>query len=256
MNFMNVVKSITAATKKRSPELLIGMGIGGMIAAIVTGIRATDAMNKDIEKVKEETKEMPKKERQKEVVKTVAKHQWPTAVIFMMSLLAIVSADKIHCKRNAAMAVMVQASEVAAQEYRNVVREVAGEEKAKEVERIYEERIRDVPTHPEPSNIHIITGEEYWIFDEFTNTMFQSNTLVVNAAVNECNARMHEEMYVSLKEFYEEIGIDSSQVNSAVGWNNNIGLIRIAWNARMIKGKPCAIIEYTNPPKEGFRESW
>ena len=256
MNFMNVVKSITAATKKRSPELLIGVGIGGMIAAIVTAVRATDGMNKDIEKVKEETKEMPKKERQKEVVKTVAKHQWPTAVIFMMSLLAIVSADSIHCKRNAAMAVMVQASEVAAQEYRNVVREVAGEEKAKEVERIYEERIKDVPTRSEPTNIHIITGEEYWIFDEFTNTMFQSNTLVVNAAVNECNARMHEEMYVSLKEFYEEIGIDSSQVNSAVGWNNNIGLIRIAWNARMIKGKPCAIIEYTNPPKEGFRESW
>ena len=65
MNFMSVLKSITAATKKRSPELLIGMGIGGMIAAIVTGIRAADEMNKDIEKVKEETKDIPKKERQK-----------------------------------------------------------------------------------------------------------------------------------------------------------------------------------------------
>jgi hypothetical protein len=254
MNFMNVVKSITAATKKRSPELLIGVGIGGMIAAIVTAVRATGDMNKDIEKVKEETKEMPKKERQKEVVKTVAKHQWPTAVIFSLSLLAIVSADKIHCKRNAAMAVMVQAAEVATQEYRNVVREVAGEEKAKEVERIYEERVRDRPIEKEP-NI-IINGEEYWIFDELTNTMFRSNTLVVDAAVNECNARMHDEMYVSLKEFYDEMCIDSSQVNSAVGWNNNIGLIRIKWEGKMIKGKPCAVLKYTNPPKEGFRESW
>lgn len=256
MNFMNVLKSITAATKKRSPELLIGMGIGGMIAAIVTGIRATDEMNKDIEKVKEETKEMPKKERQKEVVKTVVKHQWPTAVIFMMSLLAIVSADNIHYKRNAAMAVMVQASEVATQEYRNVVREVAGEEKAKEVQRVYEERMRQEPHHEAPTNVHIITGDEYWIFDEFTNTMFRSDAVVVNAAVNECNRRILEEMYISLEEFYEEIGIKSAKVNTSVGWNNNIGHIKIKWGASLIEGRPCATIEYINKPKEGFRESW
>jgi len=256
MNFMNAVKSITAATKKRSPELLIGVGIGGMIAAIVTAVRATGDMNKDIEKVKEETKEMPKKERQKEVVKTVAKHQWPTAVIFSLSLLAIVSADKIHCKRNAAMAVMVQAAEVATQEYRNVVREVAGEEKAKEVERIYEERIRDVPTRSEPSNVHIITGDEYWIYDEFTNTMFRSDANIVNAAVNECNRRILEEMYISLEEFYDEIGIKSAKVNTSVGWNNTIGHIKIKWDASLIEGRPCATIEYVNKPKEGFRESW
>lgn len=256
MNFMSVLKSITSATKKRSPELLIGMGIGGMIAAIVTGIRAADEMNKDIEKVKEETKDMPKKERQKEVVKTVVKHQWPTAVIFLMSLLAIVSADNIHYKRNAAMAVMVQASEVATQEYRNVVREVAGEEKAKEVQRVYEERMREEPHHEVPTNIHIITGDEYWIYDEFTNTMFKSNTITVDAAINECNRRIFDEMYISLNELYEEVGIKDSKINSAVGWNNNTGLIKIAWSAKIIEGKPVAVMSYINPPKEGFRESW
>lgn len=255
MNFIGLVKTLAGAAKKRSPELLIGIGIGGMFTAMIMVAKKSPKMHEDLEEIKND-KEMPKKEKQKEQVKTVAKHQWPAAVIFLLSVAAIASADRIHCKRNAAMAIVVEASEAAVHEYNNIMREVAGEEKAKEVQRIYEERTREEPHHEAPTNVHIITGDEYWIYDEFTNTMFKGNTIMVESAVNECNRRIFEEMYISLNDFYEEMGVKEAKINSAVGWNNNTDLIRIAWSAKMINGKPVAVLTYTNPPQEGFRESW
>ena len=256
MNFLSVAKDIMAATKKHAPELLIGMGIGGMFTAMVSAVKASPKMYEDLEKVKE-NKEMTKKERQKEEVKTVVKHQIPAIVIFAVSLLAIVSADSIHYKRNAAMAVVVQASEAAAKEYKNIVAEVAGEEKAREVERVYEERTRAEPQRTCQSQpVNIITGDEFWIKDSFTNIIFKSNINTINAAVNECNRRMFDEMYISLSEFYEEIGITDAKINKAVGWNNNIGMIKISWDVVIEGNKPVVVMIYSNQPREGFKESW
>lgn len=260
MDLVGIAKSIMAASKKRLPELLIGMAIGGFFTATVAAVKAAPEMYEDLEEVKK-NEEMTKQERHVEEAKVIVKHQIPAIVIFSVSLIAVMSADKIHCKRNAAMAIVVEASSAAVKEYRTIVREVTGEEKAREVERIYEERERErarAETYNRANTqpVTIITGDECWIRDEFTNTIFKSNINTVIAAMNECNTRVFDEMYISLNEFYEEIGIKDAKVNSAVGWNNNTGLIKIKWNSVIEDCRPIVTMEYINPPKEGFRESW
>lgn len=244
----NIFKSVYNAMKKHSPELLIGGSIASMLGAIVLAIRNTPKMNEELDRKRndEDLDFRPIDE-----AKVVIKHQLPSIILFVTGSAGIIGANAVHLKRNAALSVLVQTGEVAATQYRTIVERVVSDEDKREIDRQYNEE-RKKTTGQAPL---IICGDRYWIKDEFTNVMFESNIQNIITAANECNSRLPDERYVSLNDFYAELGIDNSASGSVVGWNSTkMGLIRPIFDAEIIDGKPIVLMSYRTNPDETFRE--
>lgn len=64
---------------------------------------------------------------------------------------------------------------------------------------------------------------------------------------------MRDEMYVSLNDFYSEIGLDPIKVGNDLGWNIDRGEIDISFSAQVADNdQPCLVVDYTIAPQYGF----
>ena len=72
-------------------------------------------------------------------------------------------------------------------------------------------------------------------------------------AVNEINRRLISEDYISLTEFYSELGLSPTKVSDEIGWNLDDGLIEVYFSSQLADdGRPCIVLDYENPPIHGF----
>ena len=61
------------------------------------------------------------------------------------------------------------------------------------------------------------------------------------------------EDYISLNEFYYELGLDSVSIGDELGWNISSGTIELDFSAQLdTDGVPCIVIDYMVAPKRGF----
>jgi hypothetical protein len=91
--------------------------------------------------------------------------------------------------------------------------------------------------------------------DPHSKRCFKSDIDQINKIVNMLNKRMLHDMfgYVSLSEFYDEIGLDRTDISDDLGWNIDKGLIEVEFHPVMNNdGQPCLALYYLNPPKWGY----
>lgn len=73
-------------------------------------------------------------------------------------------------------------------------------------------------------------------------------------AENELNRRMRDEMYISLNDFYYEIGLNRTSIGDELGWNIDNGYIDLSFSSQLADdGTPCLVIEYCVEPRYDFR---
>ena len=95
------------------------------------------------------------------------------------------------------------------------------------------------------------------VYDPQFDKYFRCNIDCIDKAVNKLNNRMvsgHCE-YISLNEFYDELGVSRSGIGDNLGWNiGRDGLIEIDHNSAMVtdSGEPCIVITYTVAPKYDY----
>ena len=64
---------------------------------------------------------------------------------------------------------------------------------------------------------------------------------------------MLRESYVSLNDFYDELGLSGISVVNVMGWNTDMGLIDLCYDTQLSEdGIPCLVIDYKRPPKYDF----
>ena len=75
----------------------------------------------------------------------------------------------------------------------------------------------------------------------------------IKRAINDLNYRMISGMeeYVTLKEFYNEIGVKYTEYTPDLGWNlYSEGKIEVEMVAtKMENGNPCLMLDYEVPPR-------
>ena len=60
-------------------------------------------------------------------------------------------------------------------------------------------------------------------------------------------------MYVSLSDFYDELGLDHTDISDDVGWNLDDGLLEVSFDSMILAdGRPCITLEYHVAPKYDF----
>lgn len=241
------IKSAGRVLTKYSPGILTGIGITGMIGATFMAVKATPKALYLIEdkKEKSEVEELTPVE----TIKTCWKCYIPATLTTVVSAACLIGASTVSAKRNAALATAYSISEAALREYQEKVVEVIGEKKEKVVrDAVAKDQIERDP----------VTKSEVVIIDSNSNTLcyeplsgryFKSTIDKIKKAEIKLDRQMIQEMYVSLNDFYWEIGLDGTDLGDKMGWNLSKGYMDLSFSSQLADdGTPCAVIVYGIPP--------
>ena len=241
------IKSVERVLTKYSPGILTGIGITGMIGATFMAVKATPKALYLIETKKEEAE--VEELTSVETIKTCWKCYIPAALTTVVSAACLIGASTVSAKRNAALATAYSISEAALREYQEKVVEVVGEKKEKVVrDAVAKDQIERDP----------VTKSEVVIIDSNSNTLcyeplsgryFKSTIDKIKKAEIKLDRQMIQEMYVSLNDFYWEIGLDGTDLGDKMGWNLSKGYMDLSFSSQLADdGTPCAVIVYGIPP--------
>lgn len=255
MNKLSLAKSfkhLRLTASKHAPELLMGFGIGCSVASTFLAVKATPKALQAIEDEKREKN--ADKLTTVDTVKVTWKYYIPAAVVGISSVVCLLEASSVHAKRTAALTAACQLSETALAEYKDAVIKTIGEKEEKAVrEQVSETRVEQNP--PSKSEV-FATGKGYDIILEPTSQRYiKSSEAEIRDAVSRLNIQMSHDMfgYVSLNDFYDEIGLTHTDIGDNVGWNTDKGIIEIDFHlARDPDGKPCSALYFDTPPTWGF----
>lgn len=246
-----VVKDVQTAVKKHSPEILTGVGIAGMVTTTVLAVRATPKALVLIEEKKDELgvdRLAPV-----DTVKAAWKCYIPSAAIGGVSIFCLIGASSVNLRRNAALATAYALSESTLRDYQKKVVEEIGEKKAKAVkDAVAKEKIEQNPVTK--SEVIITEKGNTLCFDMLSGRYFKSDQEKIRKSINELNRQMRHDMYVSLNEFYDEIGLEHIAVGYDLGWNIDKGYIDVEFSSHLAAdGTPCLAVGYSVAPQYDFR---
>lgn len=249
-DFGKMIASGWKQIQKHNPEILTGVGIAGMVTTTIMAVKATPKALKLIEEKEEElnVEQLPTKE----LIKTTWKCYIPSVIIAGASIACIVYASSTNLRRNTALAAAYTISEATLKEYQDKVVEKIGEKKEQEIR----EEVGGSKMAKNPIREVILTenGGNTTCYDVVSGRYFKSNRDTINRIVNDLNREMRTEMYVTLNEFYYELGLDTIKIGDDLGWNIEKGYIDITFSSHLdANGTPCLVLDYKPAPIYDYR---
>ena len=223
-----------------------GIGIAGMVVSTVLAVKATPKALRLVEEAKKrETVEvLPTKE----VVKVTWKCYIPAAVTGIFSVSCLIFSTAVHSRRNAALATACSISEAALKEYRDKVIETVGEKK----ETIIRDAIAKdhINQNPVSSNEVILTGKgDVLCYEIWSGRYFRSDIEKLRKIENDLNREMIGDMYVTLNDFYDLIGIPNVKIGDDLGWSISRSSIEMSFSSQLTEdGTPCLVVGFVTPP--------
>ena len=262
-------KMATRVLKKRSPEILTGFGIAGMVTTTVLAVKATPKaltliQDAEIEKVDEQVKdgkgpdELDKKLTPVEVVKVAWKPYIPAILLGTASAACLIGANSVHARRHAALYSAYKLSETALTEYKDKVKEIVPEKKVKEIkQKLAEDKVDNVVKNEDgkeqKAKVIVSNDGDTWFVDPFTNGSFLCTETKIREAIVDLNYRLMDEMFVSLSDLYDELGLDHTQNSDEIGWCIDDGKIRPDFSDAIVKnGKAYVVMDFLRRPEYGY----
>ena len=244
------------SVKKHQPEILTGIGIAGMITTTVMAVRATPKALDVMAEVKEaHADDTDKKALAKDIITKVVPIYIPSAIVGGLSIGCVIGASTINAKRNAALATAYAISESALKTYQEKVIETVGEKKE---QTIREAVAKDtIEKHPIGNTEIILTGTgETRCLDAISGRRFTTTIQKIQDAENALTHRIISEMYISLNDLYDELGLAHTKLGDDLGWNVDWldrDMIKLARSAQIDEdGMPCLVLDYQVVPRYGY----
>lgn len=275
MNKLNVKQCFKMAKKvvqKKSPEILTGLGIAGMITTVVLAVKATpkalDLIDEEVEKQNsklsqeaydsgQSTANQINKLKPVETVKVAWKPYIPALLLGSASVGCLIGANTVSARRHAALYSAYELSKTAYNELNEKVTEVVGEKKVTEIkQKLAEDKVNKVSpegTIEKKSNVVIAGDGDTWFIDAMSNQPFLSSKNKLDAAANELNRKMRSDMYVSLSQFYDEVGIEHTGTSDYIGWRIDKEYIDVVTSDAIVKdGKVYVVMDFLSRPEYGY----
>lgn len=275
MNKLNVKQCFKMAKKvvqKKSPEILTGLGIAGMITTVVLAVKATpkalDLIDEEVEKQNRKlsqeaydsgysTAKQINKLKPVETVKVAWKPYIPALLLGSASVGCLIGANTVSARRHAALYSAYELSKTAYNELNEKVTEVVGEKKVTEIkQKLAEDKVNKVSSEgaiEKKSNVVIAGDGDTWFIDAMSNQPFLSSKNKLDAAANELNRKMRSDMYVSLSQFYDEVGIEHTGTSDYIGWRIDKEYIDVVTSDAIVKdGKVYVVMDFLSRPEYGY----
>lgn len=247
---MNAVGKFIFETKKHSPEILLAVGIGGVIGASVMACRAStklEKVKKDnrrmIQEVKTRKEEPEYKESEYKRDLTVAyvkagmayaKLYGPAIIIGGLSIGSIVESNNIIKGRNLALSTSYALLDTSFKSYRQRVSDRFGAEVEKEIYyNIHEEEIKETVVDENgkekvvKKKIRVAEGSpsQYAVwFDEESSSYYDQNNDFNTALINRQILWLNNELQqavgntIVLNKVLDAIGIEGTKTGMVCGW--------------------------------------
>lgn len=246
-SFINLTKGFLT---KHSPEILTGTGIAGMIITTILAVKETPKALDLIEMKKEELGK--DKLTPIETIKAAWTPYISSSITGVLSISCIIGASRVNYKRNTALATAYSLSERTLLRYRDKVIETIGEKKERSIkEQVAQDELKNTPK--KDSQIIITSKGDTLCMDAMSGRYFKSDIDLIKRIVNELNRKLVYENYISLNEFYGEIGLDYVKNGELVGWNINSGLIEPTFSTCLTDdNQPCVVIDFLVSPRYDF----
>lgn len=257
IDWRGLADNVSRTIRRKCPEILTGIGIGGMITTTVLAVKATPEALRRIEKKKRE--EHHKKLTAKQTVQATWKCYIPATVTGSVSVACLIGASAVNGRRNAALATAYSLAENSLRDYRSKVVETIGEKKEEAIrDAIDRDRVERTPV-PAQQEIQATEGAVAPVLclDSLFGRYFYSDMETLKRAANKLNWQMNNmsEPYISLNEFYMEIGLSTVDVGDDLGWRTDRGLIELSFSSQLKDGRtPVLVVSHLNPPEYGYSE--
>lgn len=249
--------SMGEEVRKHAPTILsvsacFGLGLTVIFTAKATP-KAIEILNERDQKLKELEESVDAKTDVKEVKKERIKVHATTAIEMapvvapavtsgLFTVGCIVGADRINVNRLAAVSAGYDILKDSFNRYKKANEADVGEKKAKEIEmEAAKTRIND-PTLSEEYMISTGFGNLIYL-DAISGRYFRSSKSAIERAVNIVNNGVNNFMFVSLNEFYANLGLPGISIGDEFGWND-VPLSVVYGYTETPSGEHCIVIDY------------
>jgi hypothetical protein len=177
----------------------------------------------------------------------------PPVTTGLLTVTCIIAANRIGNRRAAAIAAAYSLTERAFEEYRNKVVERIGERKEELVRAdIAQDRLNENP--PSSREVLMIGPGDVLCMEGLTGRYFNSNVETLRGAENQINACIIHDMYASLSDFYDLIGLQHTDISDEMGWNVDKMLDLHFASAIAPDGRPCISFSFRVVPIRNYTD--
>ena len=242
MDISNLMANVGKTLKSNAPEILTGLSIAGVaITSYLSAKGSTKATIKIIEKEENIGFSDNPRERFLDRTKLVWKEYIPAAISGGLTIVCIAGSAKTTGKRTAAAVAAYSVTEKAFSEYKEKVVEEIGKGKER---KIRDEVAQDSVTTNTSKEVVIFAGGDVLCCELYTKRYFRCDMETLRRAENNINARINNQMYVALDEFYDMIGLPVTSHSSGVGWDSD-KLLDLEFSSVLTEDKqPCLAFNY------------
>lgn len=256
MKIKALTKSFLGFCKRNAPTILTFGGVIGFGTTVVVACKATPKAASALAHAEIE-KDEPLTFWEK--TKILAPIYAPAAALGASSTVAVIFANRINLKRQAALIAAVELSETAFKELASKVEEKVDPKVVEEIKQsIAEDHLKNAS---QDEDDYYPTGRGgYKCRDPLTGMQFLSCQQEIDKAINEINAQLLEGENVSLQDFFDTLGVQvhSDLANAMIwDWNSTHELIKSF--TRYLKddnGDPMLEVSFSPTPDYDFRQQY
>ena len=249
MTLIDLAKKAEKLAVDNSPTILTVLGVTGVVTtAFLTGkasFKAANIISDEQYRLDLFEKSHPLEPKEKIIL--VWKAYIPAVGTGVISIVCIVGANHIGSRRAAAVAAAYTISEKAFTEYKDKVVERMGAPKEQDLrDEIAQDRI---DRNSSGDRNIIVTGRgEVLCYDAFSDRYFESSMEELKKAQNDINYKILSDMYASLGDFYDKIGLASTSYSEEVGWTTDVPLELKLSGTLSEDQRPCISMDFRAAP--------
>lgn len=265
-----IVKTIGAWIVKRSPGILTGLGIAGMVTGAVMMAKAAPKANLAVDNA---TTEKGEDLTRVEKAKVLVKQYWKPATVIAVSAIAIVGGAAAGAKKRAALEAALSLTTTALTTQTSAITEKYGPQALEALQAIasgkrIEETVNnpvDIPkkgllkksleTKKEAMDAHDGT-QMYW--DAWRGVPFETTPTRIISAVAEANKLLRRQDELTMNEFYSCLDIKqyededfTCRMGDKFGWSNATGPIELEYKIignKTVDGREYLIMGFNHQP--------
>ena len=254
-----LLRALKSGLIAKGPQIATGVGIG---LALIAGIQAVKKTPEAVKRIEEKKEELKKDELTVvETVQATWKCYLPAIIIFLIACALIIGGQRVSTRRAVAAATACSIWENKATQYDEAARELFGDKKADEI-RTQMAR-NEVTSNPPTNDDDIVrTGRGNALFyDELSKRYFWSDPAYVDKVFITLNFKLLDEMYVSLSDYWEALGLPATNPGKLICWRADDGKIDPSTEVIEVpsgpyQGYPCKVIGFYNEPEYSYKDRY
>jgi Family of unknown function (DUF6353) len=237
MSVSNVLKVV----KSNSPEIFTVLGAVGVVATAYLSVKGAFKAAEIIDNVERSGPLDDPKERFREQAEMTWKCYIPAAIAGAATIGCITASQKASNRRTVAAVAAYSVLDQVFSDYKEKVIEQIGSGKEQKIrDEVAQSRVTKNP----PTQVLVMGSGHVLCCENFTGRYFRSDMETLRKAQNDINSQILKDVYVSLNEFYDLVGLPPTSNSDVTGWNYERNMDLSFSTVLGPSNEPCLVFDY------------